>query len=265
MKNLMKIRAICIAATLLLTTCGTIHAATTIDFDAVAYRPGDDGSYGTAQEYADGTGMSASTPVGGQKILYGTEYFNGWALSDIASIQFTYEAKDGIGRPYSNLVITDGLGSYGVISSRNRVSSRTTYEDNGEKYFVEQCQYNFSVNNSYGFSFYEPYGASAWSHGDILDWDDISSWYILGAGESRPLSSGEVTAGYARGPIEHGLNLIWGDSKSNYLGDIEIYDVSVITTSGDEYVAGTSTVPAPGAILLAGLGTACVGRIRRKI
>ncbi len=53
----------------------------------------------------------------------------------------------------------------------------------------------------------------------------------------------------------------WNDS---YLGYVD--NVSLTVAGGTSYVSNfesVAAVPAPGAILLAGLGTACVGRIRR--
>ena len=66
--------------------------ATGVDFHTVALRGANsDGSYGTITENAAGSGATAYTSLAGQKVYYGTNFFNGYALSEINYIQFDYE------------------------------------------------------------------------------------------------------------------------------------------------------------------------------
>jgi hypothetical protein len=240
-----------------------VQAAATIDFDAVALRPANDGSgeYGTIVEYPDGTGVTAVIPKAGQKVYYGTDYFNGWALSSIDYLEFTYMRANGGNNPYSNAVITDGLGNYGIISSQG---GQTLWEIVGPDNTEKRIRYYFagnSGNQPYGFRFYEPSPEppAYWGHGTNIVWSDIQSWSLLGIGVPRPLYSGE--GGVARGPVDHGLAIMWGDSLDNYLGDRDIYDVTVFA-NGQEYVAGI--IPAPGAVLLGSIGVGLVGWLRRR-
>ncbi|MGD2095068.1 MAG: hypothetical protein PVH77_08695 [Phycisphaerales bacterium] len=245
-----------------LAVSGVGQASTTIGFDGVAHRPANDGSgeYGTIVEYANGNGVTAQIPKAGQKVYYGTNYFDGWALSDIEYLEFTYKRKNGGNNPYSNVVITDGAGNYGIISSQGGyVMSDDVIGD----YTIKTIRYYFAGhggNDEFNFKFYEPSPEPEqyWTHGEYVTWSDISDWDLLGVGETRPLYSGE--GGIPRGPAEHGLVIVWGDSQDNYLGDREIYNV-VVFANGQEYVAG---VPAPGAVLLGAIGVGLVGWLRRK-
>jgi hypothetical protein len=240
---------------------GVVGAAIPIGFDGVAHRPANDGvsGYGTIIEYANGNGASAHIPEPGQKVYYGTNYFDGWALSDIEYLEFTYMRDDGGNNPYSNVVITDGLGNYGIISSQGGyVMSETvtgTYTERTIRYYFA----GHGGNDEFNFKFYEPSPEPEvyWTHGEYVTWSDISTWSLLGVGETRPLYSGED--GIPRGPTEHGLVIVWGDSQNNYLGNREIYDVKVFA-DGQMYVAA----PAPGAALLGAIGVGFVGWLRRK-
>ncbi len=235
--------------------------AVIIDFDAAAFRAANDnsGEYGTITEWANGNGASADVPKAGQKVYYGTDFFNGWSLSDINYVEFTCRPNGG-SDPYSNIVITDNAGNYGVISSQGGVKT-----DNGDG--TKLIRYNFADNSGNlpsGFRFYEPAGSPPWGHGTNLVWSDIESWSILGVGDSRPLSAGEANyLGDARGPVTDGLAIMWGDSAANYLGDKDIYDV-VVKAGGVEYTAG---VPEPSTLviwsLLGGIGIVVAWRNRK--
>lgn len=247
-----KLMTICAVAAMVLAVGGVVQA-TAINFDAVALRPANDGSgeYGTIAEYTNNNGVTVQTLKAGQKVYYGTEYFDGWTVNRINYIEFTYEKAGTTGsNPYINMVIHDTSNNYGIISSQGGTAlSEATVGGVTTK----RMRYYFAGDNgnqTSGFRFYEPSPDSgSWPHGTNIIWADISSWSLLDVGVSRPLYSGESSS--PRGPLDHGLSILWGDSQSNYIGDREIYDVVVNADGGVNYVAG---VPEPASLVLLGLG-----------
>ena len=255
---------------------GVVAQAVVIDFTGEAFRGGNTtGNLPTITENPTQDGFITVTNEAGQKVSYGTEYFNGWQLSAIDYLQFTF--KDGSSKsPYSNLTITDGFGAYGVISSQggylsdidNNLTDPTNpyYQATRAFYFAG---HNGNSDNNYNFKFYEPNYDNAtliidpndqWNHGTSVSWSDIGSWYLLGVDETRPLYSGEGSN--PRAPLYTGLNLIWGDSQANYLGNREVWDVIVQGTDGTIYQAGP--VPEPTTMILLGSGLIGLVGFRRK-
>jgi len=249
-----------VSSMLMFCMCGFAQA-TVIDFTADGFRPNDAGIYPTMTENSSQTGFDANTPLAGQKVSYGTEFFNGRTLSEISTIEFTFMNSTN-NSPYSNLCITNGT-YYGMISSQgdyftniidNRVDTNPTYQATATYYFSDR-----SKNN--GFKFYEPSANGYWEHAQNISWDDIKDWTILGVDDTRPLNYlGE--GANPRAPLTTGLNLIWGDSAANYLGSKHVMDVKVTGTNGTVYTAGP--VPEPATMLLLGFGLLGIAGVSRK-
>jgi hypothetical protein len=253
--------ALSVAAMVLVLGSMAQAAITAIDFQAVALRASNVGAVpGTITEWTNGNGVTADTPLAGQKVYYGTSYFDGKSLSDINYVEFTCRPK-GSSNPYMNLVIKDGAGHYGVISSQG--GQTTTVGD------TVHVIYSFAANSGNAgkdFMLYEPSGeGSLWAAGKHVVWSDISDWTLLGVGETRLQSSGVGGEnGVARAPLTDSLAIMWGDSAANYLGTRDIFGVSVVGTNGETYVAGT---PEPATMViwsLLGLAGVGYGLRRRK-
>ena len=261
-------RKIAVAMGVVLCLALAAQGASVVDFEAVGLRPANDGSgFGTVEEFATQDGARFNIPKAGQKAVYGTKAVNGLSINNVQYIEFTWLDGPAKKSPYTNMVITDGAGSYGVISSQGGVmqSEVETFDEQGDLVAYEQRRRFYFAgdngNQSYGFRFYEPSGSAPWIHGTNLDFSDISGWSLLGVGQQRPLSDDEGTQ--ARGPVDQGLAIMWGDSQSNYLGWREISDVEISMTDGTTLVAGA--VPEPLTMLAVGSAVAGLGGyIRRR-
>ena len=249
----------------LITMVGIASAADTVDFSVFNIRNNNSSisapwdSDMSIVENVAGDGFSAATPRSGQKVGYGTSAFDGMAINQINSANWN-TVVNGTGKaivPYLNIWVTDGT-NYAVISSEN--------DYRGTDFSARQEWKIFEYDSGAGFDWLFDSGTGGRSGSQYLTLGgsnvtlaDISSSVTIASPSPFP---GYVGTGAPRGG--YGFNIIMGDTAANYVGGFTIGDVTV-TVGGTEYCAANTTaaVPAPGALLLAGIGTACVGRIRR--
>lgn len=163
-------------------------------------------------ENAGGDGFSYSTPRGGQKVGYGTKFFDGYKINSISSTNWNLvSGNPGIG-PYLNIWVTDGLGNYAIIASENSYKGTDFTTRREWKIF----EYGPSTTNL-NWLFDGGTGARDASQyltleGVRITLSQLSDRIIIGDPGSYP--SPNVGTGAPRGG--YGFSLIWGDTQSNF-------------------------------------------------
>lgn len=104
-----------------------------------------------------------------------------------------------------------------------------------------------------------------------LSWDGGTSWTTTGYGTGN-LNQGETT--YYEGSTSDAWGHTWTADEINTGFRVRLIDAATGGTNGRiyldwvpvevTYTAGSPTVPAPGAILLGGIGVSLVGWLRRR-
>ncbi len=210
-------------------------------------------------ENAAGDGFSATTPDSGQKVGYGTHAFDGMQVNQLQSVTFTRDPGSVDKLPYINLWVSDGVaGNYAILSLGGdyRGDDFSTGTQNWLLY-----EYNTANNIDWLFSggTNTLVGHQIKHNGSLINLADINSGVTL----SSPSGSypSYVGTGAPRGG--YGLNIIFGDTAANYLGAMNISDLTV-THNGTEYCA-SNAVPDQGSTL-ALFGFALVGvlSLRRR-
>ncbi len=215
------------------------------------------------EENAAGNGFTASTPLSGQKVGYGTDAFDGVQLNAFDTVDFSFtEITAGV-VPYLNFWVTDGT-NYAIISSEN-------------VYLGE----DFSTRQLWKVFEYEDVSSLGWLLG--ADDEDVardSAGYLTLNGVRVTLAdfANSVVLGSPTDPYPsyagtgapragYGFNIIVGDTAANY-AESQAYVVSdlTVTVDGVEYVAANS-VPEPATLAiwgtLSGLGLIATRRRKR--
>ncbi len=163
-------------------------------------------------ENAAGDGFSYGTPRGGQKVGYGTKFFDGYKINSINSTNWNLVyGNPGIG-PYLNIWVTDGLGNYAVIASENQYKGTdftTRREWKVFEYGLSTSNLNWLFDGGTGARDASQYLTH---NGVRVTLSQLSDRIIIGDPGSYP--SPNVGTGAPRGG--YGFNLIWGDTQSNF-------------------------------------------------
>ena len=189
----------------------------------------------TITENPNGDGFYAFAPLAGQKVGYGTNFFDGLNIQNIESADFTIVAQPVGLHPYLNIWVTDGT-NYAIIASENVYMGT-----------------NFSTRIEWKVFEYNVTGLNT-THLD-LDWlcangnGDRVSQYLTCGGVNASFSdlvanlmiqSPNPMVSYAGGGAPkagYGFNVIWGDTAANFInGPISIANLSV-TANGTEFFA----------------------------
>lgn len=262
MRKLLGLAAVCLGATF---TCGTA-LADTADFSPFNIRNSNasgativapwDASMSIV-ENAAGDGFSASTPLGGQKVGYGTSAFDGMKISSLDTVNFTTTGSTNPNPPYLNLWVTDGA-NFAVIASENAYRGTNFATRQEWKVF----EYDAGVGTDLNWLFASGTGARDGSqyltlNGTRVDIDDFANNIVLGSPTS-PYPT-YVGTGAPRGGF--GFNLVFGDTAANFVGSYAIEDLTV-TVDGTQFNA----VPLPSAAWagLGMLGALGVARVIRR-
>jgi len=166
-------------------------------------------------ENAEGDGFTFATPRGGQKVGYGTVFFDGVKVNTLQSVNWNWlsvPANNGI-IPYLNIWVTDGQGNYAVLSSENNYRG-TNFGTRREwkifEYGVSKTDFSWLFDG-------RPASRDAAQYlvlnGQRVTLSEISDRILIGDPKFYPFPN--VGTGAPRGG--YGLNLIWGDTQKNFV------------------------------------------------
>jgi len=172
-------------------------------------------------ENMDGDGFSAITPnaAGGQKVGYGTNFFDGLQFNKLQTVNFV-KLSGAPNPPYLNIWVTDGAGKYAIIASEN-VYMGTMFATRQEWKVFETDLSNLSWLCASGTG-----GVSSQyltCNGINVTMADFSNSILISSPSSYlpPIGTGAPRGGY-------GFNLIYGDTASNFIGAYSLNDLSVM-------------------------------------
>lgn len=189
-------------------------------------------------EDLSGAGFSAATPRGGQKVGYGTNYFDGRLLNTLDTVSWVRLTGDPARVAYLNIWVTDG-NKYAIISSENNYVGT-----------------DFATRTEWKVFEYDATGGDS----SALDWLCASgnggrvNQYLTCDGTNATLSDltdvmiksptgtypSYVGTGAPRGG--YGFNLIWGDTSTNFLGAYSLNQLS-ITFNGEIFIPTSQDAP----------------------
>ncbi|QDU35131.1 hypothetical protein KS4_32110 [Poriferisphaera corsica] len=218
-----------------------------MDFDAFVIRNANGtGDVPAITENATGDGAKCETPLGGQKVGYGTSHFDGQTFGSIGSVSFDWVAQPGETVapsiiPYVNVWVTDGAGNYAVISTEN------DYRGSDWSTWSQFKVFETDMDNAGDLDWLLGGNAANRSSQYLQKSDGLGGWVNVTGADLAGLiiaDPGTYPAPIGTGAPKNGtgFNIIWGDTATNYAGIYE-YENLVVTE-----------VPEPASLALLGLG-----------
>lgn len=191
----------------------------------------------TLSENAAGDGYTFGTPRSGQKVGYGTNFFDGVKVNTLETVNWTaVSGMQGGIVTYLNIWVTDGT-NYAIIASENLYAGTNFTTRTEWKVFESAGNACSGACPALNWLFDD--GSAAGRTNQYLTDDGVNT--TLGAlGDniviaSPPVYGPFVGTGAPRGG--YGLNLIWGDTQSNFLQPVgQIKDLTV-KVAGTTYSA----------------------------
>ena len=163
-------------------------------------------------ENEPGDGFSYGTPLGGQKVGYGTKFFDGYKINSISSVNWNLiSGNPGIG-PYLNIWVTDGRGNYAIIASENQYRG-TDFATRKEWKIFEFGTSTTNLNWLFDGGTAARDGAQYLTlNGVRITLSELSNRIIIrdpGVYPAPNVGTGAPRGGY-------GFSLIWGDTQDNF-------------------------------------------------
>jgi hypothetical protein len=171
-------------------------------------------------ENSEGDGFSATTPQGGQKVGYGTNFFDGLQFNKLQSTDFL-KVSGAPNPPYLNIWVTDGGGKYAVIASENSYMGTT---------FATRQEWKVFETNLGDLSWLCATGVGTRDSNQYLTCNgirvtmaDFANSVLISSPSTY--SAPHVGSGAPRGG--YGFNLIYGDTQSNFIGAYTLNSLTV--------------------------------------
>lgn len=184
------------------------------------------------EENAQGDGFAAVTPRGGQKVGYGTSFFDNLPLNTVQTVNWNkLSGQTGL-VSYLNIWVTDGT-NYAIIGSENdyRAQPFATRQEWKVFEYDANVSLDWLCNGTGGTRDAAQYLNCGGVRATL---SDIPSNVVILSPNMSPapayVGTGAPRAGY-------GFNLIFGDTQANFTGGPYALDNLSITVAGVTYFA----------------------------
>lgn len=229
----------------------SVASVSAVDFEAFNIRNHDgsilapwDGDLMIVENGA-GDGFAAQTPRSGQKVGYGTSAFDGLQVNKLTGIDFNKVSGAANKLPYINLWVTNGV-EFGILALGGDFRG-VDFLSGAQDWLL----YEFNNANPIDWLFSSGTGSLVGNghairkDGNQINLSDLGDDIVF-ADPGSPYP-GYVGTGAPRNG--NGINIIFGDTQANYVGNMEI-DAVTVGYDGETYRAGNAPVPDSGTNVL---------------